>query len=158
MKEIDEVCQRMEYSTQALDLDETEIPTILISIAKNANDEDIFISCNLIPLQIYGVSALFLQLYMCVSNEIPENKIDEVEEFIKMQNERFMIGNALEFANSVCVKYSLYLDPNEPIDKDLLERSIDIFVYQANVIAQKVADLVDGKVTLEYLAEQGTFS
>lgn len=156
MEEIKEICKEYNYESEILDLEKFKIPTLTITIDKSENADDIILTCNLLPLVIEEYSTLFMQFYMCISDTVSEDKIDLINQFIKEQNERFMIGNILNFENSVCIKYSLYLVANEKIDKKLFARSLDIFIYQANIMTVKIQDLIDEKISLDEALDEGT--
>ncbi len=157
MDEIKEICDEFNYKTNVLDIEKYKIPTMAITIDQDAVGDDIVLTCNLLPLVIEEYSTLFIQFYMCISDVIPKDRIDIINEFIQKQNEKFMIGNILNFEDAVCIKYSLYLSANEKIDRDLFARSLDIFVYQANIMLMKVQDLARGKISIEEALEEGTF-
>ena len=157
IEELQTICDELEYETEALEIDDTEIPTVNIFVAENDQGNQVTVTCNLIPMTLSDIPVLFLQFYMCVSAPIPEEKKEILNEFIRLQNERFMIGNILIFSDSVCLKYSLYLDIDKNIDPDLFARSLDVFIYEANTIAKKSMDLIDGTMTLDQALETGTF-
>ena len=155
MDEMSDICKEMGYDTKKVDLEEASIPTLEIILGKNSAGDEVTTTCNLVPLVLGDVPALFIQFYICVSDPISEYKIDTINEYIKSQNEMFMIGNILNFNNAVCAKYAIYLYPDQKIDKQMFMRSLDVFVYQANILAKKIAELVDGTKTIEQQIESG---
>lgn len=157
ISEIEEICKELEYPTEVLDMDEYKIPTVLIYIDKNSADEDIIVTCNIVPMQIEGYTTLFIQFYMCISTTVPSYKKQEIYKFIEGQNDRLMIGNLLEFEDAVCVKYTLYLGSKDKIDLDFFAKALDIFIYQANIMSRKIDDILNDRVTVDKVLEQGTF-
>lgn len=156
MDEVCDICKEMGYDTKKVDIDELSVPTIEIILGKNSAGDEVTATCNLVPIVLGDVPALFVQFYICVSDPVSEYKIDTINEYIKAQNEMFMIGNILNFNNSVCAKYTIYLYPDEKIDKPMFMRSLDVFVYQANILAKKISELVDGTKTVQQQIESGT--
>lgn len=156
MDEVSEVCESMGYTTRKLDIDDSEIPTVEIIIGENNFGGEVTTTCNLVPISLGDIPVLFVQFYICVSDVISDYKMDMINEYIKAQNEMFMIGNLLNFQNRVCVKYAIYLYPDEKIDKGVFTRSLDIFIYQANILAKKISELVDGTKTIEQQVHGGT--
>lgn len=157
MNEITEICKEFDYDTEILDLEKYKIPTMSILIDKDVKGSDVIVTCNVIPIVIENYSTLFVQFYMCISDIVPDDKVNLINEFIKQQNERFMIGNLLNFENSVCVKYSLYFSASEKIDKDTFARSLDIFIYQANIMVIKIYDLINGNISIDEALDEGSF-
>lgn len=157
LKIIENICQKLGYEYDSVPKNELEIPTILISTEKNYKDNNITVSCNLMPMYLGGIDVLFLQYYTCLNEEIDQSRRKDVEEFIKRQNESFMIGNVLEFMDSVCMKHVLYLDPEEPFDEVLFARTLDIFTFQANALTKKLDDVISGEATVDKVISAGTF-
>lgn len=90
MLQIKNMAEKLGYNTEILDIEQTEVPTVSITIAKNESGEDIDVICNLIPTELYDTPVLFLQFYIGISNVIPKEKEKLIDEFITKQNEVFL--------------------------------------------------------------------
>ena len=156
MEEIKSICKSMNLTVDILDFEETTIPTAFISMKNDGGDEEVVVTCNLIPMRLDEVSALFLQFYMCISADVGEEKIDEVNEFVKKQNEHFMIGNLMVFENCVFIKNAIYLNTNNGMNQEEFERSLDVFIYQAGIMLEKIQLLIGGEETVEDLILSGS--
>lgn len=158
MLQIKNISEDLDYSATVLDIEKTEVPTINISIAKNQLGEDICVVCNLLPMELYDTPVLFLQFYIILSNPIPDEKKQLIDQFIVNYNEGFLIGNLFECEDRVCLKYSLYLDIESDIDEELFSRTLDIFTVEAHVLSTKILKLVNGEMSLEETFKTNAFS
>lgn len=156
MEEIQSICKSINLSVNVLDFEETVAPTALISTENDSDDEGIIVICNLIPMQLDETSAVFLQFYMCISDEIGEDKIDIINEFVKRQNEHFMIGNLMVFESCVFIKNAIYLNTSNGINAEEFGRSLDAFIYQAGIMLAKIELLIRGEKTIEELIFSGS--
>ena len=157
MKEIIEFCENLNYSAKALDIEESIIPTLIISIAKDNSGRDIAVTCNVISVNLENNLTLFIQFYICVSNTIAKDKIEEVNEFIKRQNEHFMIGNLMNYNDCVCLKNAIYVNPSKGINEEEFARALDIFIYQASIMSEKISLRVKGEKNVDESINSGSF-
>ena len=156
LEAIQEMADKLGYPTQVISNEEITVPTMMLFV-DDYDGEDIPISCSVIPMEVGGLGSLFLQYYTCIIDEIPQDKKEVINEYIKRQNESFMIGNVLTFMDGVCLKYALYLDPDEPLDEVFIARALDIFTFEAKVLTEKIQSIIDEKLDLESALSTGAF-
>lgn len=157
IQEIIKFCENLNYRAKVLNFEESTIPTLIISIAKDNNGRDIAVTCNVISVNLEDTLTLFIQFYICVSNVISKDKIEEVNEFIKRQNEHFMIGNLMNYKDCVCLKNAIYVNPIKGVSEEEFARSLDIFIYQASIMSEKISLIVKGEKSINEAISDGSF-
>ena len=157
MLQIKKISDELGYPAEILDVEQTEIPTLFISVEKNQSNDNVVLECNLVPTELYNMPVMFLQLYMRISNLIPAEKEKLIDEFISQQNGTFLFGNLLKYQNTVCLKYSLRLDIDDDMDEDLFSRSLDIFILESKVLSSKIFSLLNDEMSLDEALQNGAF-
>ncbi len=157
MDEIKKISNKMGCEVEILDLNETVIPTVLISIGNNGESENVILTCNIVPIQVEEISMIFLQFYICVSEEISEEKSKIIDDYVNAQNSHFMVGNLMKYEGSIYLKSSISIDPEEKLNEKDFTRNLDIFIYQAGVIVEKIFSLLNESKTLKEVIDNSSF-
>ncbi len=146
------------YGVQAVDTQQTPIPTFLVEAVSLYQEEDWSIACNVVPMH-HGTDAFVcVQLYLAFSNAIADDKMETIERFVKAQNERMMVGNLLIFGEHVCIKYAMSYGYGETMDADMFRHAIHMVAMQADIMAKKCNDLMENKIDLDTLLQKHPFS
>jgi len=146
--QLEEALRPVGLTIARLDMAKTgEIPTVVIK--REGKDDSPGIICNIMPTQMSGVAAVFIQLYMTLTAPAPKDRRAELDRFVKGVNERFMLGSLLTFQGSMCMRYTLALDPDEPLDPDHTQAAFTAFLQQAAVYARLGGAVGSGAMTAE---------
>ncbi len=150
MDEIKAAAEELGFWSKSLEIKETsDVPTVLIGYYKNYRGEEWTVTCNVIPMNVSDKTELFTQFHLCISNDIPKEKISVLDEFVKSCNEKFMLGNLLTYQNRIYVRYSQAWEPGLALDDILFQRALAIFLRQGDVYAKLADGLIAGSTTLE---------
>ncbi len=154
LKEAMDVADQLEGALRpialtVLRLDTAETGGIPTVIVKQEGENVPSIACNVMPVEIKGVGMTFIQLYMTLTAPAPEDRQAELERFVKGVNERFMLGSLLVFQGGVCMRYTLALDPDKPLDPDHTQTTFLAFYQQAAVYAKLAGAVSNGVMTAE---------
>lgn len=143
--ELEEALRPVGLTVRRLDAAETgNIPTVMVERKQGEG-----IVCNIMPVQVKGVDMTFVQLYMTLTGPAPEDRRTELERFVKGVNERFMLGSLLVFQGSLCMRYTLVLDPVTPLDPDHTQVAFTAFCQQAAIYAELGQAVSAGAMTAE---------
>ena len=143
--ELEEALRPIGLTVRRLDGAETgDIPTVMVEREQGEG-----IVCNIMPARIQGVDMTFIQLYMTLTAPAPEDRRAELDRFVKGVNARFMLGNLLMFQGSVCMRYTLALDPAVPLEPDHTLITFTAFCQQAAVYAKLGREVSSGAMTVE---------
>lgn len=130
------------------------IPTGLIGTFHSPDGHPWDIACNVVPTHVDNLSTTFVQLYLQLSEPSPERH-GELAELARRCNEGFMLGSLLIFGDCLCMKYTLALDPQEPLGIEHFQSMLVAFVRQAGAYAQLAKKVCDGMSAEQALTEQG---
>lgn len=131
-----------------------DIPTGLIGTFHSPDGHPWDIACNVIPTHANNLSTTFIQLYLQLCQPSAERG-NELAELARRCNEGFMLGSLLVFADCLCMKYILALDPQEPLSIEHFQTTLVAFVRQAGAYAHLAEKVCSGMSAEQALAEQG---
>lgn len=146
------------YGVQEIDPQQTPIPTFIIDAVSQYQEDDWHIACNVLPMHRSSDTFVCVHLYLTLSAPIPAEKLEQMEQLVKLHNERMMVGNLLLFSNRVCIKYTLFYEYGGKMDEDMFRYAIHMTRMQADIVARKCDDLLNGNTDLATLLQKNPFS
>lgn len=145
---LEEALRPIGLTAKRLDAAETgNIPTVLLR--RERADGSPSVVCSVMPVRMGGVDTVFVQLYMTLTAPAPEDRRAELDRFVKGVNERFMLGSLLVFQGSLCMRYTMALDPGTPLNPEHTQAAVTAFLQQAAVYAGLGSAVGGGTMTAE---------
>ena len=156
LNEIIEFTEELGYETQLSELGDG-LPTMFIGVQKNYKNEDTIATITFLPLEIRSSAYLLLQYSILINLEVPDERRKEIEELIKIRNERCLMGTLVLYDNEISLKHCMYINTDGELDKVSIIRTLDILTIEADDILKKSDLLLENKSSLEELSIENTF-
>ncbi len=147
LDEIEAAIAPLELKLTRLEPEQTGgIPTGLIGALKGPDGSRWEIACNVIPSHVDELSTAFVQLYLQLTAPAPDRQ-GELADFVRGCNEQFIVGSLLLFSGCLCMKYTLTLDPEQPLPAEHFQSALVAFVRQAGAYARLGGEIAAGRLS-----------
>lgn len=147
LEEIRDALEPMGMTLETMPAAETKgIPTGIIRMGDTPGFWEI--SCSVLPTHRDQISTTFVQFYLPLTPACPDQRA-ELERYAAACNSRFLLGTLLVFQDSLCMKYTLALEPTIVMEDAHLRATVFAFCQQAEDFARQGQAIVRGALTAE---------
>lgn len=115
------------------------------------------VACTLVPVSSCGERFVCVQLYACITDQIPEVCLEDVRSLIEGENARLLYGNLLLFCDRLSLKHLLTYPQGGALDGGGFCHAVHMLALQADAAADRCEALVEGCADVETLLREGTF-
>lgn len=125
-------------------------PTALIS--RPGKDEEAIV-CSAVPRKLGRLDVMFLQFYVSLTPQVPQEQLEKLERFVQESNKRFLMGTLLTRNGRMDLRYVLAQDPAVGMDEDHVQTAVVTFTYEMALFARLGNQIIDGSMTVEQALE-----
>lgn len=151
LEELEGVLAPIGMELKRVDLkDSGGFPTALIS--RPGKDEEAIV-CSTVPRTLGGMGVMFLQFYVSLTPQAPQERLEKLERFVQESNRRFLMGTLLTRNGRLDLRYVLAQDPATGMDEDHIQTAVAAFAYEMALYARLGNQIIDGSMTVEQALE-----